>query len=52
MRVLIGCEMSGIVRDAFAANGHDAWSNDLVDSIANGKHLKMCVIEAITEHGP
>jgi hypothetical protein len=52
MRVLIGCEMSGIVRDAFAANGHDAWSNDLVDSIAGGKHLKMCVIEAITEHGP
>lgn len=29
MRVLIGCEYSGIVRRAFAARGHDAWSCDL-----------------------
>jgi len=29
MRVLIGCECSGIVRDAFRALGHDAWSCDL-----------------------
>lgn len=29
MRVLIGCERSGIVRRAFAALGHDAWSCDL-----------------------
>ena len=29
MRVLIGCEESGIVRRAFAALGHDAWSCDL-----------------------
>ena len=29
MRVLIGCETSGIVRRAFAARGHDAWSCDL-----------------------
>lgn len=29
MRVLIGCECSGIVRDAFRARGHDAWSCDL-----------------------
>lgn len=27
-RVLIGCETSGIVRDAFLARGHDAWSCD------------------------
>lgn len=29
MRVLIGCEFSGVVRRAFAARGHDAWSCDL-----------------------
>lgn len=32
MRVLIGCESSGIVRRAFAALGHDAWSCDLLPS--------------------
>lgn len=52
MRVLIGCEMSGIVRDAFSSLGHDAWSNDLKDSIAGGNHLKMCVTEAIKNYGP
>jgi hypothetical protein len=30
MKVLIGCEQSGIVRDAFLAEGHDAWSCDLL----------------------
>jgi len=30
MRVLIGCEYSGVVRRAFAALGHDAWSCDLL----------------------
>ena len=29
MRVLIACERSGVVRLAFRAVGHDAWSNDL-----------------------
>lgn len=30
MRVLVACEFSGIVRDAFRAAGHDAWSCDLL----------------------
>ena len=30
MKVLIACEFSGIVRDAFAARGHDAWSCDIL----------------------
>lgn len=30
LRVLIACEFSGIVRRAFAARGHDAWSCDLL----------------------
>lgn len=29
MRVLVGCEFSGVVRRAFAQRGHDAWSCDL-----------------------
>ncbi|HRI90521.1 MAG TPA: hypothetical protein PLS93_02575 [Accumulibacter sp.] len=30
LRVLVGCETSGVVRRAFAARGHDAWSCDLL----------------------
>lgn len=30
LRVLIGCETSGVMRRAFAALGHDAWSCDLL----------------------
>lgn len=30
MRVLVGCEFSGIVRDSFIKRGHDAWSCDLL----------------------
>lgn len=30
LRVIIGCEFSGIVRDAFRALGHEAWSCDLL----------------------
>jgi site-specific DNA-cytosine methylase len=30
MRVLVACEFSGIVRDAFLAQGHEAWSCDLL----------------------
>lgn len=40
MRVLIACEFSGIVRDAFAARGHDAWSCDLLPSEREGNHIK------------
>lgn len=32
MKVLIGCEFSGVVRRAFRALGHDAWSCDLLPS--------------------
>lgn len=38
MRVLVACEFSGIVRDAFAARGHDAWSCDLLPSESPGQH--------------
>ena len=40
MRVLVICEFSGIVRDAFTAKGHDAWSCDLLASDTSGKHVQ------------
>jgi len=39
MRVLIACEMSGVVRDAFIALGHDAWSCDIIPSERRGPHI-------------
>jgi site-specific DNA-cytosine methylase len=47
MRVLVACEFSGIVRDAFAALGHDAWSCDLLDTDRPGKHIRGDVLEVI-----
>lgn len=38
MRVLIACEYSGTVRDAFIRAGHDAMSCDLLDTDAPGPH--------------
>ena len=39
-RVLVACEFSGVVRDAFAAQGWDAWSCDLLPSERPGKHIQ------------
>lgn len=44
MRVLIACEFSGIVRDAFAARGHDAWSCDLLPTERPGQHIQGDVL--------
>jgi hypothetical protein len=52
LRVLIGCEESGEVRDAFIKRGHDAWSNDLIPSRNGGPHIQKCVTRAIVEDGP
>lgn len=38
MRVLIGCEYSGVVRRAFAAQGHDAWSCDVLPADDGDSH--------------
>jgi len=38
MKVLVACEFSGIVRDAFLAAGHDAMSCDLLPSETDGPH--------------
>jgi site-specific DNA-cytosine methylase len=47
MRVLVACEFSGVVRDAFAARGHDAWSCDLLSSDRGGKHYRCDVLDVI-----
>lgn len=39
-RVLVACETSGRVRDAFIARGHDAVSCDLLPSKAGGPHIQ------------
>lgn len=47
MRVLVNCEESGRVRDAFIALGHDAVSCDLLPSASpNGPHIQGDAIEA------
>lgn len=38
MKVLVACEFSGIVRQAFRRRGHDAWSLDLLDSEDHSPH--------------
>lgn len=50
MRVLIACEFSGIVRDAFAARGHDAWSCDLLESETDGGHYQMDILELLASN--
>lgn len=40
MKVLIACEFSGIVRDAFLARGHDAMSCDLLPTESPGPHYR------------
>ena len=52
MRVLVGCEYSGAVRDAFRARGHDAWSCDLEPTEADPAwHIRGDVLGAL-ERGP
>ena len=49
MKVLIGCEYSGIVREAFKAKGHDAWSCDLLDTEIPGNHIKGDVLDILND---
>lgn len=46
MKVLVACEFSGIVRDAFAARGHEAWSCDLLPTERyDWYHIQANVLE-------
>ena len=40
MKILIACEYSGRVRDAFKVKGHDAWSCDLLPTDTAGQHYQ------------
>jgi site-specific DNA-cytosine methylase len=45
VRILVACEYSGTVRDAFAARGHDAWSCDLLPTERLGNHIHGDVLQ-------
>ena len=45
MKILVACEFSGIVREAFAKLGHDAWSCDLLPTETSGKHIQDDVMK-------
>ena len=49
MKVLVACEFSGIVRDAFIAKGHDAISCDLLPTERPGPHIQGDVRELLRE---
>ena len=47
MKVLVACEFSGVVRDAFKEIGHDAWSCDILPTKRPGKHFQCDVREVL-----
>ena len=49
MNVLIACEYSGIVRDAFSERGHDAMSCDLLPSDIEGEHYQGDMFDIIND---
>lgn len=49
MRILICCEFSGVVRDAFTARGHDTWSVDLLPTEQPGQHLQCDVLTVLDQ---
>lgn len=49
MRVLVACEYSGTVRDAFAALGHDAMSADLLPTETPGPHYQGDVMDVLED---
>jgi len=44
---LVACEFSGVVREAFAKRGHDAWSCDLLPTDIPGQHIQGDVLEIL-----
>lgn len=49
MRVLVACEYSGVVRDAFLACGHDAMSCDLLPTETSGPHHQGNVLDILED---
>lgn len=51
MKVLVACEFSGIVRDAFRKLGHDAWSCDILPTESNPQYHYQCDIFDVLDNG-
>lgn len=49
MRVLVACEFSGVVRDAFARRGHDAWSCDILPTEKPGNHIQGDAVKVLRD---
>ncbi len=49
MKILIACEFSGVVRDAFIKKGHDAVSCDLLPTDQVGPHIQGDVLEVLDQ---
>lgn len=49
MKVLIACEYSGIVRDAFIKLGHNAWSCDVLPTESGGNHIQENVLNVLND---
>ena len=49
MKILVACEYSGVVRDAFIKRGHDAMSCDLLPTDAPGPHYQGDVFDIIND---
>ena len=47
MKILLACEESGVVRDAFSKLGHNAWSCDILPSRSPGQHYQCDVREVL-----
>lgn len=47
MNVLVACEFSGAVRDAFREAGHDSWSVDLLPSETEGRHIQDNILKRL-----
>jgi len=52
MKVLVACEYSGRVREAFRARGHDAWSCDLLEINTIDKGQPFCKSTDLKLHSP
>jgi hypothetical protein len=49
MKVLVACEYSGIVRNAFAAKGHNSWSCDILPTESPGNHIQDDVLKHLNK---
>lgn len=49
MKVLVACEFSGTVREAFRALGHNAWSCDLLPTEIPGQHIQGDVLKVLNQ---